>query len=366
MLDNILSSFGLNPPDYQIRMFGSGLINHTLKVSGKGEAYILQQINPAVFKSPQSIANNLAALQTYLKNTCPAYLFVGALPSVSGDFLVKSATGAFYRLLPFVKNSKTLLFINNEKEAFEAAKQFGKFTRLLKDFDVGRLEYTLTDFHNLTLRFEQFEAACGSASAERTKHASDEIKEAYRHLDILHTYNQLIAENKIPLRVIHHDTKISNVLFDSRQNGLCVIDLDTVMPGYFFSDVGDMMRTYLSRANEEETDLSKINIRENIFSAICRGYLSEMGSLLTKTEKQYFIFSGSLMIYMQAMRFLTDYLNNDIYYTVAYEGQNLNRARNQFKLLQEYTLAEKKLRLLMQDAEDYCSIAENKTNKTSH
>lgn len=362
MLDNILSSFGLNPPDYQISTFGSGLINHTLKVSGNGEEYILQQINPAVFKSPQSIANNLAALQTYLKNTCPDYLFVGALPSVSGDFLVKSAAGKYYRLLPFIRNSKTLLFVNEEKEAFEAAKQFGKFTRLLKDFDVSRLEYTLTDFHNLILRFGQFESARSNASAERINHASDEIKEAYLHLDILHTFNRLIAENQIPLRVIHHDTKISNVLFDGQQNGLCVIDLDTVMPGYFLSDVGDMMRTYLSGANEEETDLTKIYIRENVFSAVCRGYLSEMGNLLTKTEKQYFIFSGALIIYMQAIRFLTDYLNNDIYYTAVYEGHNLNRARNQFKLLNEYVSAKEKLCRLVIEADEIAEASDNLIN----
>jgi thiamine kinase-like enzyme len=146
--------------------------------------------------------------------------------------------------------------------------------------------------------------------------------------------------------VIHHDTKISNVLFDDEQNGLCVIDLDTVMPGYYLSDVGDMLRTYLSPANEEETNLFKVYIREDIFSAIYRGYMSEMGDVLSEAEKRNFIFSGKMMIYMQAIRFLADFLNNDVYYGAKYPGHNLTRAKNQFKLLKEYIKTEERFRQL--------------------
>jgi Ser/Thr protein kinase RdoA (MazF antagonist) len=351
MLEKILQSFGLNATDYQIQFFGSGLINHTFKVSGRGELYILQQINGDVFKTPHAIANNLTLIQDYLNKLYPDYLFVGPIPALSGDLLVASDAGKYYRLFPFIKGSQTINFITNEKEAFEAAKQFGKFTYLLKDFDANQLEYTLTDFHNLELRFAQFESAEKNAEKERTAAASAEIKEVYKHNSILQTYRNILANKEVPVRVIHHDTKISNVLFDDQQNGLCVIDLDTVMPGYFFSDVGDMMRTYLSPANEEETDFSKIHIREAIFSAICRGYLSEMGSIFTEKEKQYFVFSGELMIYMQAIRFLTDYLNNDIYYGAKYPDHNLNRAKNQFKLLNEYVRAEGKFKKLIKEAE---------------
>jgi len=353
MLNNILSHFGLNPPDYQIQAFGSGLINHTFKVSGKGEEYILQQINSDVFKFPEYIANNLALIQSYLNKLYPKYLFVGAIPSITGDFLVKSSPGKYYRLFPFVKGSQTINFISTAKEAFEAARQFGKFTYLLKDFDPLTLKYTLIDFHNLELRFDQFKSAYKDADPVRLAKASDEIKEAYNHINILQTYNQIITNSEIPVRAMHHDTKISNVLFDNKKDGLCVIDLDTVMPGYFLSDVGDMMRTYLSPANEEETDFSKIHIREDIFNAIYNGYMSEMGGVLTEKEKQYFIYSGEFMIYMQAIRFLTDYLNNDIYYQPKYEGHNLNRAKNQFKLLNEFTMAEDQFRKLITKAEIY-------------
>jgi Ser/Thr protein kinase RdoA (MazF antagonist) len=351
MFDNILLSFGLDPNNYHIQPFGSGLINRTFKVTGNGEDYILQQINGHVFKSPGDIAQNLDLLQRYLRKTQPDYLFVAPMPSVSGDLLVKSDDGNIFRLFPFVKGSQTINSISSEKEAFEAAKQFGKFTRLLKDFKIGQLEYTLADFHNLALRFEQFITSFQNAGKERSEQASNEIKDVYKYYYILETYNQLIANDEIPLRVIHHDTKISNILFDRKQNGLCVIDLDTVMPGYYLSDVGDMMRTYLSPANEEEADLSKIYIREDIFSAIYKGYLSEMGSVLTETEQHYFIFSGKLMIYMQALRFLTDFLNNDVYYETKYPEHNLTRAKNQFKLLSEYEKAESKLKQMISTAQ---------------
>jgi Ser/Thr protein kinase RdoA (MazF antagonist) len=339
MFDNILQGFGIDPNDCHIQPFGPGLINRTYKVSSRSKEYILQRINVNVFKSPENIARNLALLQSYLEKTEPEYLFVAPIPSVSGDLLVKASPGNVFRLFPFVQGSQTINSISSERQAFEAARQFGKFTRLLKGFETDQLEYTLTDFHNLPLRFEQFKEASQGAVQERSGLASNEIKEAYKYQYILETYNQLIANDEIPLRVIHHDTKISNILFDDQQNGLCVIDLDTVMPGYYLSDVGDMMRTYLSPVNEEEADLSKIYIREDVFSAIYKGYMSEMGSVLTEKEKRCFIFSGKLMIYMQALRFLTDFLDNDAYYETKYPEHNLVRAKNQLRLLSEYEKA---------------------------
>ncbi len=351
MLNKILVAFGLKPSQYTVQPFGSGLINYTLKVSGNGQDYILQRINVNVFKSPDQIAGNLTLLQSYFSSTYPDYNFVAPLPSLAGDYLVKTDKGEYYRLFPFVKGSRTVDFISDNKEAFEAARQFGKFTCMLKDFDANQLKYTLTDFHNLKLRFDQFKTACQNAREENLMEAAQEVKEVYNHYTILQQYNQLITNNQVPVRVIHHDTKINNILFDDKQNGLCVIDLDTVMPGYFFSDVGDMMRTYLSPVNEEEQDFSKIHIREDIFMAICKGYMADMGKILTETEKQYFIFSGKLMIYMQAIRFLTDFLNNDIYYETKYPGHNLVRAKNQFDLLNKYLNSEKQFELLFAKAQ---------------
>ena len=297
MMDNVLNTFGLQPANYNVTPFGSGLINYTWKVSGSGHQYILQRINKNVFKTPEDIANNLVRLESYLKQTAPEYLFAAPLPTAGGVYLAEDADN-YYRLSPFIKNSHTVDFINEGKQAYEAAKQFGKFTRLLKDFDLGTLKYTLTDFHNLTLRVEQFKTALLQADKERLKDAEAEILQVEANIDVARIYEQLVIGKQIPMRVIHHDTKINNILFDDNNCGLCVIDLDTVMPGYFISDVGDMMRTYLSAANEEERDLRKVQINHDYFIAVYKGYMEEMGKTLTVAEKDLFIYSGKFMIYM--------------------------------------------------------------------
>jgi len=161
------------------------------------------------------------------------------------------------------------------------------------------------------------------------------IKSLVAHADIVTEYDNIVANPEFRLRVTHHDTKISNVLFDKKGRGICIIDLDTVMPGYFISDVGDMMRTYLSPVSEEETDFEKIRVRDEFYTAIVQGYYNEMKDELTKTEKKYFFYAGEFIIYMQAIRFLTDYLNDDIYYGAKYPTHNLMRAKNQSILLEQ-------------------------------
>ncbi|MGN8070199.1 phosphotransferase enzyme family protein [Mucilaginibacter sp. 22184] len=344
MLDQILELYGLDANNYIIKSFGAGLINHTWKVSGP-KNYILQRINPYVFKNPEAIAENMALLADHLKQTAPDYLFVAPIPTLTGDRLVEiNNKKEYYRLFPFIDNSVTITEIKNQQEAFEAAHQFGKFTYLLRGFDLDKLHYTLPRFHDLKLRFDQFKEACSTAGADKLAVAAAAINDIYKYQGILFTYMQLIDRQLLPLRVIHHDTKISNVLFDQDHNGLCVIDLDTVMPGYFLSDVGDMLRTYLSPANEEERDFSKIQINEECFYAIYKGYISAMGSALTPVEKEYFTYSGKYMIYMQVLRFLTDFLNDDIYYHTTYPLQNLVRAQNQLALLEQFIKSEKRFK----------------------
>lgn len=338
MLAPILKAFGLNAGDCTVTPFGSGLINSTWKIDGPNESYILQRINAGIFKSPQAIAQNLELLKGYLAEIAPDYLFAAPLATSGGELMVIH-DGGHYRLQPFIKNSHTVDTVSSPVEAYEAAKQFGRFSKLLNGFDTTKLQYTLPDFHNLELRENQFEAALKTADVYRITSAAKEITKIKTHADIALTYKKIKADGTIPLRVIHHDTKINNVLFDDEDKGLCVIDLDTVMPGYFISDVGDMMRTYLSPANEEEGELEKVYIRTENLEAIHRGYMEEMGGILTQAETDLFYYSGKFMIYMQALRFLTDYLNRDVYYHTTYPGQNLVRAQNQLRLLGLYVEA---------------------------
>ncbi len=330
----LLPTFGLQADDFEISQFGSGLINQTWKLKSDDQSFIFQQINQTVFKSPEAIATNLQNIKLYLLKTAPNYLFVAPLPTLSGDFLIRDFAGDYFRLFPFVDNSHSVDTANHPTETFEAAKQFGKFTRLLENFDLEKLQTTIPNFHNLELRFREFEKACAAANPSRKEIAKDQIQAIEQNKDILETYQTIVRQNLIPLRAIHHDTKINNVLFDATGKGLCVIDLDTVMPGYFLSDVGDMMRTYLSPANEEETDFSKIIIRKEFYQSVFEGYMSEMQTILTSAEKQYFFYAGKMMVYMQAIRFLSDFLNGDVYYHTTYPNQNLIRAKNQLTLLE--------------------------------
>ncbi len=343
MLEPIIKNFGIEPGEYVTYPYGMGLINHTWKVSGPGHEYILQKINKSIFKSPEDIASNVRHIAQYLSSTKVPYLFISPIKSSNGTDLVRDESGEYFRLTPFVSGSRTIDTVGTKDQAFEAARQFGLFTRLLSDFDSSILKYTLTDFHNLTLRFSQFTEAHAKASSTLKKNAAGAIDSALKHVSIVRVYENIIREKSIPIRVIHHDTKISNVLFNAEDEGLCVIDLDTVMPGYFISDLGDMMRTYLSPASEEEKDLDKVVVRKDFFKAIIAGYFHEMGDVLTVKEKELVVYAGEFIIYMQAIRFLTDYLNGNIYYTAGYAGHNLVRALNQFKLLDEYMKAEEEL-----------------------
>ena len=346
MFKKILPLYGFNPSNCEVNAFGDGLINHTWSVRKGSERYILQQVNQDVFKKPFDIDHNISLLKDYLDNEYPDYLFIAAVKDLAGNSLIQTEEG-YFRLFLFVENSHSFNVAEHSEEAFEAAKQFGKFSRLLKDFDATQLRATLPDFHNLILRYQQFLHACEHASAERKEKSSALISYILENKDIVETFERMIERKEIPLRVIHHDTKISNVLFDAQNKGICVIDLDTVMSGYFISDVGDMIRTYVCPVSEEETDLSKISIRTDFFKAIYDGYISEMGTTLTTAEKSYFIYAGKFLIYMQALRFLADYLQNDVYYGSKYEGHNLHRAENQLVLLKRYLESEEQLQKLV-------------------
>lgn len=357
MLETVLLKFGLDISDCLVLPVGNGLINQTWKISHRNREYILQKVNTDVFKEPNVIDENLNKLKSFLEQHFPDYIFVAPLKSPSGRTLVETEEGAF-RIFDFVKNSITLNTAEDAQQAYEAAKQFGKFSRLLSGFDASTLHPTIPDFHNLQLRYNQFKTALKSANAERLRNAAEAIAAIEQQQYILQKYLDILSQKlEVPLRVIHHDTKISNVLFDQNGKGLCVIDLDTVMPGYYISDVGDMMRSYLSPVSEESTSFDQIAVRKVFFMAIYKGYMSEMADILNATEKDLFIYAGQFIIYMQAVRFLTDYLNNDVYYGARYETHNLDRATNQIRLLEEYTDHSKELHLMIEQIGDLTNIS---------
>ena len=346
MLENVLAEYGLKK-DCEINPFANGLINRTWKVTHAGDDYILQKVNHHIFQSPHHIADNINYISQYLQHHFPHYIFPTPIANQKGDTLTYLPGDGYYRIFPFVKASHSIDVVTTTKQAYEGAKTFGGFTHRLSHFNVTKLQITLPDFHDLTLRYQQFEQAIVNGNPARIQQTKELIQELQGQQYIAEEYKHICGSAEFKKRVTHHDTKISNVLFDDDDNSICVIDLDTVMPGYFISDVGDMMRTYLSPVSEEEKDFSQIHIRDEYFKAIISGYLYEMHEELTETEKQYFVYAGKFMIYMQALRFLTDYLNNDSYYGAQYTEHNLVRAQNQAHLLKELCNKEETLQALV-------------------
>jgi Ser/Thr protein kinase RdoA (MazF antagonist) len=339
---SVLPAFGLRE-DSKVELFGSGLINNTWKITTADQEYILQRVNSSVFEEPCNIAQNIKLIASYLKQHHPEYRFVAPLISNKGDEMIYQKGEGFFRLFPFVRGSHSKDVVKTPEEAFEAAAQFGRFTKLLVGFDTSKLKIIIPSFHDLSLRYQQFFQALETGDKQRICNSEELVNTLILHAGIVIEYESIVINPEFKLRVTHHDTKISNVLFDKEGKGLCVIDLDTVMPGYFISDVGDMMRTYLSPVSEEENDFNKIEVRDEFYKAIVHGYYSEMKDELTATEKKYFFYAAKFMIYMQALRFLTDYFNSDTYYGAKYPSQNLIRATNQTILLQRLLEKEKVL-----------------------
>jgi Ser/Thr protein kinase RdoA (MazF antagonist) len=337
MIKNIASFYGWKN-ELEISSIRSGLINHTWKIKHLDDVFIFQCINKNIFKQPEWIDENINLLSDYLSQKNPDYLFTDLVKGVDGKTMFV-IDGAYYRSFRFVKGSHTIDVVQNPQQAYEAAFQFGKFTSLLDDFDTTKLRITLPDFHNLGLRFIQLQEALQTGNAERIEETKKDVVFLQSQKNIVDRWVAFVHNKDAKQRVTHHDTKISNILLDENDKGICVIDLDTIMPGFFISDVGDMMRTYLSPVSEEEPDLDKIIVRKDLLKAIQDGYLTAIANDLSNFEKDHFLFSGEVLIYMQALRFLTDYINNDMYYGRKYEKHNLVRARNQIRLLQEYQKA---------------------------
>jgi len=332
IIKEISIQYGLNILQHQ--PISSGLINTTIKLETDKGHFILQKINTQIFKNPQAIHDNIFLLNYFLQQTKSAYTITTPLTTIHNKTIVTIDENC-YRIFSFISNSKTIQVVENAEQAYEAAKAFANFTHQFTEFDCSKLNIILPNFHNLSLRFQQFKNCLKNGNEKRIADNKKLIDEILNKEIICKKYTSFIQSNQAKQRVTHHDTKISKVLFNEKQQAVCVIDLDTVMQGFFISDVGDMLRTYLSPVSEEEIDWNKIFIRKNILQAIYEGYVETMHNNLTNYELQHFFFSGEVLIYMQALRFLTDYFLNDEYYTIHYPEQNLNRTKNQLKLLQE-------------------------------
>ena len=334
--------------------YGSGHINDTYCVvfhrAGAPARYILQRVNGNVFKNPLALMQNIQRVTSHLAARLEGEPDSGRrvltlIPAHDGQTWHVDAEGNYWRTYRFIENARTYDAVESTAQAFQAARAFGQFQNLLADLPAPRLHDTIPDFHHTPKRFMALERAIAADAVGRARQAKAEIDFALAHQPIA----SVLLDANLPERVTHNDTKFNNVMLDDATGeGICVIDLDTVMPGLALYDFGDMVRTTTSPAMEDEQDLSQVQMQFPMFEALVRGYLSSAGGVLTKAEKQYLAFSGKLITFEIGIRFLADYLSGDTYFKVHREGHNLDRCRTQFKLVESIEQQEEAMDKLVQ------------------
>jgi len=320
----------------------SGHINDTYLIKTSQKPYVvLQRINHGVFKDVPGLINNKVRVSKHLLKK------LGHLPKnelkrrvlsfvnvKNEDFYYLDKDGNYWNMMVFIDNSKTFETVKNEEVAYEGGKLFGNFLNLTSDFDASKLIDVIPNFHNIAFRYSQFDDSLKIASSERLKLTKNYIEKVEELKEEMHILKNLKDAGDIKLRVTHNDTKISNALFDMNNKGLCVIDTDTVMPGILHYDFGDSIRTICNSAAEDEKNLELVNFNLSYYKAYVKGFLEEMQSSISSIELKYLPLGAKTVIFSQALRFLTDFLNGDIYYKTAYAEHNLDRAKNQFKLFE--------------------------------
>ncbi len=319
--------------------YGNGHINDTYLREGN-PGYILQRINTNVFKDPNSVMENIVNVTEYLRAEIvknggdPERETMNVIKTKLGKNCYMVDSSNYFRMYKFVSNSVSFDTAEDLSLLFEAGKSFGKFQRMLDGFDAGLLHETIVDFHNTPKRIEQLEAAIKKNYENRAERVSAELDAAKKYSKYASLITDAMADGSVPSRVTHNDTKLNNVLFDKdTHKGICVIDLDTVMPGSILYDFGDALRFGASSGAEDETDLSKIYFDLEKYKSFSEGFLGEVGECLTKREIELLPESVIIMTYECGIRFLADYLNGDVYFKIHRENHNLDRARTQLKLV---------------------------------
>jgi hypothetical protein len=343
-LKNIYSCFRGEGSFLSGQSFGPGHIHDTYRIETAEkhcDDYILQRLNNNIFKDILRLQENMERVTAHLRNK---------LSAIAGSDIKRECLtligdrdtgrswhvdelGNFWRMFIFISDHRSYERVDSHHKAFEGGKAVGRFQALLSDLPGDPLYETIPDFHNIVKRLETFHRVLSADPAGRVSSVRKEIAEITRREEEMKVIIRLGEEGRIPLRITHNDTKFNNILFDTNDRALCIIDLDTVMPGYVHYDFGDAIRTASNTANEDSPDLSSVSMDIGIYEAYAKGYLSETKGTLNDTEKEYLAFAPKLLTYIMATRFLTDYLDGDKYYKIKYPEHNLQRNKVQITLL---------------------------------
>ena len=338
----ILAQFEISGSVKEVKPLGNGLINDTYHVVTDGDApeYVLQRINNAIFQDVDLLQHNIEVVTAHIRSKLEAcnttdidrrvLQFVKAL---SGKTYYRDEADRYWRVMVYIPDSVTREAVTPES-AYDCGRAFGNFEKMLVDVPEP-LGETIPDFHNMELRMSQLREAVKNDAACRLDEVRDMVEELERDADEMCQAERLYREGKLPKRICHCDTKVNNMLFDQDGQVLCVIDLDTVMPSFIFSDYGDFLRTGANFTAEDDPDLSRVGFNEEIFKAFTTGYLESARDFLTPIEIEMLPYAVALFPFMQCVRFLADYINGDTYYKIKYPTHNLDRARNQLTLYRD-------------------------------
>jgi Phosphotransferase enzyme family len=333
--------------------YGSGHINDTYRVvsqqRGVSNTFILQRINHSIFKNPVALMENIERVTVHMSGKINGRpdrnrRFLKLISTQDGRRWHRDMEDNYWRAYNFIDQARSYDAVESTGQAYEAGKAFGRFQQMLADLPQPRLHESIPDFHHTPKRFEALELAIRNDVANRVASSQPEIEFALAHRSLV----SRLLEANLPERVTHNDTKLNNVLIDDETGeGICVIDLDTVMPGLAAYDFGDMVRTTTSPAKEDEQDLSKVRMDFAMFEALLRGYLDAARNFLTREEKEVLTLSGKLITFEIGIRFLADHLSGDTYFKVHRPNHNLDRARTQFKLVESIEKQEEDMELLV-------------------
>ena len=354
-LEKLAANFDLRGPVTQIRPCGNGHINDSYRVDvslgGFPISYLMQRINHHVFPNVRMLMNNISRVTRHIQSKMyeqPGVDFsrtsLTIIPTTEGAPYYKGPEGYYWRMFLFINNSVSYDYVSKTSQAYEAAKAFGNFQALLSDMPGAPLFESIPDFHHTPRRFQTFHSSLKADRLNRAASVKKEIDFILAYEDKVHDVTDGLADGSLPLRVTHNDTKINNVMMDAATGeALCVVDLDTVMPGSALYDFGDLVRTSTVSAPEDEQDLSKIQFRLDMFEALVQGYLESPREMLVRRELELLVSSGSLITFEVGLRFLTDYLDGDKYFKIKRRHHNLDRCRTQLELVRQMDQQKEKM-----------------------
>ncbi len=318
---------------------GSGHIHATYHIRTAEEKepdYILQKINDDVFPPVREMMNNIEIVTNHIrmKNRSGDHKQVlEIIPTKNGGNFFTDSQGIHWRMYKKISPGLSYDIVPNQKIASEAGRAFGKFIADLRDLPANAIYPVIPEFHSVEMRFEKFKQAVNTDVCNRVKDVQEEIGFVNKHIDKMMVIPRLEKKGKLPVRITHNDTKLNNVLFDNNDNAVCVIDLDTVMPGLSLYDFGDTIRTAANTGEEDEADLGKIKFNLTVFKAFSEGFLEKTAGFLTREEIEHMALASQYMTFIMGLRFLTDYIAGDVYYAIHYSGQNIRRCKAQFYLM---------------------------------